>query len=126
MTQGQRFGYEKKPWTCEIEEYEHRVGTSTNTTLMSDTLKSIGLTESDVTRAKVWLWKKSMDLSRVYIEEDGYFFLGEWVFVCYESTKRELKNKRIYECLCDERLKTKDEGSTRLTYTGLRGDPWNT
>ena len=27
----------------------------------------------------------------------------------------------IYECRCDERLKDKDEGSTRLTYTGLRG-----
>jgi hypothetical protein len=24
----------------------------------------------------------------------------------------------IYECRCDERLKTKDEESTRLTYTG--------
>jgi hypothetical protein len=27
----------------------------------------------------------------------------------------------IYECRCDERLKTKSEGSTRLTYTGLHG-----
>jgi len=27
----------------------------------------------------------------------------------------------LYECQCDERLKTKAEGSTRLTYTGLRG-----
>jgi len=27
----------------------------------------------------------------------------------------------MYECLCDERLKTKDEGSTHLTYTGLCG-----
>jgi hypothetical protein len=25
------------------------------------------------------------------------------------------------ECRCDERLKVKDERSTRLTYTGLRG-----
>jgi hypothetical protein len=25
----------------------------------------------------------------------------------------------IYECRCDERLKTKAEGSTRLVYTGL-------
>ena len=30
--------------------------------------------------------------------------------------------KRTYECRCDERLKTKAEGSTRLTYTGLRGE----
>jgi hypothetical protein len=27
----------------------------------------------------------------------------------------------IYECRCDERLKAKAEGSTRLAYTGLRG-----
>ncbi len=27
----------------------------------------------------------------------------------------------IYECRCDERLKAKTEGSTRLTDTGLRG-----
>ncbi len=25
----------------------------------------------------------------------------------------------VYECRCDERLKTKTEESTRLTYTGL-------
>ena len=28
----------------------------------------------------------------------------------------------IYECRCDERLKTKAEESTLLTYTGLRGE----
>ena len=27
----------------------------------------------------------------------------------------------MYECRCDERLKTKTEGSTRLAYTGLLG-----
>jgi hypothetical protein len=27
----------------------------------------------------------------------------------------------MYECWCDERLKTKSEGSTRLVYTGLLG-----
>jgi hypothetical protein len=27
----------------------------------------------------------------------------------------------MYECRCDERLKTKAEGSTRLAYTGLLG-----
>ena len=34
--------------------------------------------------------------------------------VCYESLKRELKTKPIYEFRCDERLKTKVEESTRL------------
>jgi hypothetical protein len=41
--------------------------------------------------------------------------------VCYETIKRELNRRLIYECRCDERLKAKAEGSTRLTYTGLRG-----
>ncbi len=35
----------------------------------------------------------------------------------YESIKRELQIKPIYECRCDERLKTKAEEFTRLTYT---------
>ena len=35
--------------------------------------------------------------------------------------KRELNRRLIYECRCDERLKVKDEGSTRLTYTGFLG-----
>ncbi len=33
-----------------------------------------------------------------------------------------LINKTSYECRCDERLKTKDEESTRLIYTGLLGE----
>ena len=41
--------------------------------------------------------------------------------VYYESIKRELQSRPIYECRCDERLKTKAEGSTRLTYTGFLG-----
>ncbi len=41
--------------------------------------------------------------------------------VFYETIKRKLKRRLIYECRCDERLKTKAEGSTRLTYTGFHG-----
>jgi hypothetical protein len=33
--------------------------------------------------------------------------------------KRELQTRPIYECRCDERLKTKGEESTRLGYTGF-------
>ena len=40
-------------------------------------------------------------------------------FVYYESIKRELKRRLIYEYRCDERLKTKSEESTRLGDTGL-------
>jgi hypothetical protein len=38
-------------------------------------------------------------------------------FVYYESIKREVKIKPIYECRCDGRLQTKR--FTRLSYTGL-------
>ena len=41
------------------------------------------------------------------------------IFVYYESRKRELKIKPIYECRCDERLQTKTMNFTRLSYTGL-------
>jgi hypothetical protein len=36
--------------------------------------------------------------------------------------KTEIKTRPIYECRCDERLKTKAEESTHLTYTGLLGE----
>ncbi len=39
--------------------------------------------------------------------------------VSYESIKRELKRRLLYEYRCDERLKTKNEESTCLTETGL-------
>jgi hypothetical protein len=40
-----------------------------------------------------------------------------------EKIKRELNRILIYECRCNERLKTKPEGSTRhkFVYTGLSG-----
>ena len=41
------------------------------------------------------------------------------VFVDYESIKRKIKRRLIYEYRCDERLKTKIEESTLLTDTGL-------
>ena len=39
--------------------------------------------------------------------------------VYYESMKRKLKTRPLYECRCDERLKTKVEESTRLACTLL-------
>ncbi len=41
------------------------------------------------------------------------------LFVYYESIKRGLKLRLIYEYRCDERLKTKNEESTLLSDTGL-------
>jgi hypothetical protein len=42
-----------------------------------------------------------------------------WLFVHYKEIKREVNRILIHECRCDERLRGKPEGSTRLTYTGL-------
>ncbi len=39
-------------------------------------------------------------------------------FVHYEEIKQELHRRLICECRCDDRLKPKVEGSTRLAYTG--------
>jgi hypothetical protein len=40
-------------------------------------------------------------------------------FFYYESIKRELKIRCIYECRCEKRLQTKTKKFTLLTYTGL-------
>jgi hypothetical protein len=45
-----------------------------------------------------------------------------FTFVYYESRKRELKTKPLYECRRDERLKPKGEESTYLAYTVLLGE----
>jgi hypothetical protein len=42
------------------------------------------------------------------------------LFVYYETIKREVNKRLIYECRCDERLKAKAEGFTCLAHTGLR------
>ena len=39
----------------------------------------------------------------------------------YETINRKQNRRLIYECRCDERLKDKDEGSTRGVYDTLRG-----
>ncbi len=44
-----------------------------------------------------------------------------FIVVYYETMKRELNKRLIYECRCGERLKAKAERSTRLAYTVLRG-----
>jgi hypothetical protein len=41
--------------------------------------------------------------------------------VYYESIKRELKIRPIFECRCDERLQTKVKEFTHLVYTGFFG-----
>ena len=43
--------------------------------------------------------------------------LSEEYVVYYESIKRELQIRCIYECRCDERLQTKTKEFTRLAHT---------
>ena len=53
------------------------------------------------------------------LENRGQFSDELVIVVYYETIKRELNKRLIYECRCDERLKDTGEGSTCLTYTGL-------
>ena len=53
----------------------------------------------------------SIDKTRSKLPLEFYYY--------YESTKRELKRRLMYEYRCDERLKTKTEESTLLTDTDV-------
>jgi hypothetical protein len=44
------------------------------------------------------------------------------LFIINGENERKIENLVRYECRCDERLKSKTEGSTHLTYTGLCGE----
>ena len=46
-----------------------------------------------------------------------FHFKSFYQVVYYEVIKRDLYTENVYECRCDERLKTKGEGSTHLPYT---------
>ncbi len=57
-------------------------------------------------------------------EETLWGWWGGRSIVYHESIKAKTRSKYktyIYECRCDERLKDKVEGSTRLTHTGWHG-----
>ena len=61
-------------------------------------------------RDRGWVPTRSSDSQKL-----KNFFLEKSVLVVYyESIKRELKTKLIYECRCDERLKTRVEESDDL------------
>ncbi len=66
---------------------------------------------------------KEKDEEKWEIREcDGRVMLASVFIVYYESMKRELKTRPLYECRWDERLKTEAEESTRLAYTVLIGE----
>ncbi len=101
---GRPFWFRKKPMNLcgsDSEEREQGVGAGVNTTMLSETLEVVGFVEA-VRRTK---WRCSLS------------------FVHYESIKRDLNKRLIFECRCDPRLKGKTEGSTRLSYTRCREEP---
>jgi len=57
----------------------------------------------------------------VYIEINSLQHDMTMLVVYYESIKRELQRRPIYECRCDERLKTKAEGSTMFVNEAVEG-----
>ncbi len=50
-----------------------------------------------------------------------YYCIRRLIGLFIIEIKRDLNRRPMYEYRCDERLKGKVEGSTRLTYTGWRG-----
>jgi hypothetical protein len=51
---------------------------------------------------------------------------GNWFVcdlqICLVCIDKARAKDKLYECRCDERLKTKAEGPIRLTYTGFLGE----
>ena len=65
------------------------------------------------------IWSVMEDFAKAPRGKDLSKMKAQYQMLFHESIKRELKTRPIYECRCDERLKTKAEESTRLTYTCL-------
>ena len=66
------------------------------------------------------LFERGDEFRRLSRMVDGWSWTPP-VLVYYESIKRKIKMRSIYECRCDERLQTKVKEFTRLVYTGLLG-----
>jgi hypothetical protein len=60
------------------------------------------------TQKKLWLLFIIMkrQIKTTFFIMNRYLRESNWSFVYYESIKRDLKRRPIYECRCDERLKT--------------------
>ncbi len=95
------------------------------------------MTEEDLTSTEGD--PEDVDLVVKFLDTDGRMTTGERsttrrktikqqsidpVFVLLIDKARAKGNTYIYGCQCNERLKAKTEGSTRLTYTGWVG--WGT
>jgi hypothetical protein len=71
-------------------------------------------------RVSFLVFEQSLTKFPVMEQEDYVFnFNSSETVVYYESRKRKLKIRLMNEGRCDERLKSRVEESTCLTYTGL-------
>jgi hypothetical protein len=120
---GRKYRTLKKPKDlslCDCEECGRGEGGGGYGTLMeSDAVDPSDHGEGDTRPGRTH--KKQKDLSCWIVYFETIECMGV-MFVYYESMKGELQTIPIYECRCDERLKTKVEESTLLTYTGLLGE----
>jgi hypothetical protein len=87
-------------------------------------VKFLGKSQDRVGRAP-WCVGYSWRMTSLDLREGGD---GQVVAFCslyccmLLSKKQELNGRPMYEYRCEERLKAKAEGSTRLAYNGLRGE----
>jgi hypothetical protein len=101
---------------CDNEELQREVGADVNVTILFDTLQVVGLAETvrTVIRLDYSLPGGHDTVSCVAITTFPQLD-NDMTIVYYETIKRNLNKRLIYECRCDERLKGKSEGSTCLT-----------
>ena len=96
--------------------------------VMKDYRRTLRLCRKKKQMYGIYFWNKSPTAlsGHVLLNFRDFVWWSEMrfldLFLFIEEIKRELKGILIYECRCNERLKAKAEGSTRLTYTGLRGE----
>jgi hypothetical protein len=73
------------------------------------------LTSLQSSMSETYCWTKN--LNREHYGVHNVWVLVDTVYYYGLVIKGELNRRLIYECRCDERLKAKAEGSTRLAYT---------
>jgi hypothetical protein len=65
----------------------------------------------------VCVWSVGVFVNLRERERERIYYIRIKKVFYYET----INKRQLYECRCDERLQTKTERSTRLTYTGFRG-----
>ncbi len=112
------FGLHLFLFTCKIN-WNWIVIHNKQTVIMGDIGKHVYLTDGLVHTLNFWNTAKMHAYNSSSETLTSQTRTMSSLFVYYEPIKREVKRRLIYENRCDERLKTKNEESTRLADTGL-------